>query len=32
MRIAAFVTAVSITLLGTIAVAQNVGYDFDRSG
>ena len=30
MRIAAFATAVSITLLGTIAVAQNVSYDFDR--
>ena len=31
MRIAAFLTAASVTLLGAVAVAQNVGYDFDRT-
>ena len=31
MRIATFVTAVSMTLLGTIALAQSVTYDFDRA-
>jgi Domain of unknown function (DUF4136) len=31
MRLATFATAVSITLLGTIALAQSVTYDFDRS-
>lgn len=31
MRIATFVTAVSLTLLGTVAIAQSVTYDFDRA-
>jgi hypothetical protein len=31
MRIATFVTAVSMTCLGTIALAQSVTYDFDRA-
>jgi hypothetical protein len=31
MRIATFVTAVNMTLLGTIALAQSVTYDFDRA-
>jgi uncharacterized protein DUF4136 len=31
MRLAALATAVGITLLGTIAIAQNVSYDYDRS-
>ena len=31
MRIATFVTTVSLTLLGSIALAQSVTYDFDRA-
>ncbi len=31
MRIATFATAVSMALLGTIAVAQSVTYDFDKA-
>jgi hypothetical protein len=31
MRIATFVTAVSMTVFGTIALAQSVTYDFDRA-
>ena len=31
MRIATFATAVGLTLLGTIALAQSVTYDFDRT-
>ena len=31
MRLAALATAVGITLLGTVAIAQSVSYDFDRS-
>jgi hypothetical protein len=31
MRIATLATAVSLTLLGTIALAQSVTYDFDRA-
>lgn len=31
MRIATFVTTASLTLLGTIAFAQNVTYDFDKA-
>jgi hypothetical protein len=31
MRIATFAAAVSLTLLGSIALAQSVTYDFDRS-
>ena len=31
MRIATLATAICLTLLGTIAVAQSVTYDYDRA-
>jgi Domain of unknown function (DUF4136) len=31
MRIAMFATSVCLTLLGTLALAQNVSYDYDRA-
>jgi hypothetical protein len=31
MRIATFATCVWLTLLGTIGLAQNVSYDYDRA-